>query len=58
VDSTELLQIVGMASALILIIPGIILAVRNRQTAPRNIAIIVAVISVVVLLLWLLVRPR
>ncbi|MFT5181166.1 MAG: hypothetical protein ACI8S3_001045 [Alphaproteobacteria bacterium] len=55
-DSTSLLQIVGMTGALILIVPGVIYGLRNRRTALRNVAIWAAVAGVSVLLFWLQVR--
>ena len=55
-DSTDLLQIVGMTGALILVVPGIIYGLRNRRTALRNVAICAAVIGVSILLFWLQVR--
>ena len=57
-DSTDLLQLTGIVGAVILIIPGIIIGLRNRRTALRNIAIWVALIGVGALLFWLLARPK
>ena len=57
-DSTELLQLVGMTGVLILLIPAVILGLRDRRTALRNIAIWVALIGVAALLFWLLARPK
>ncbi len=57
-NSTQLIQFVGVIAALVLIIPGVIWGLRDRRTAFRNIAIWVALIGVAVLLFWLQVRPR
>lgn len=55
-DSTDLLQLVGMIGALILVVPGVIYAMRDRRRALRNLAIWGALIGVCVLLFWLMVR--
>ena len=57
-NSTQLIQFVGIIAALVLIIPGVIWGLRDRRTALRNIAIWVAIVGVGVLLFWLQVRPR
>ena len=57
-DSTQLLQTVGMIAAAVVVIPGIIWGLRDRKTALRNIAIWAALIAVGALLFWLQVRPR
>ncbi len=57
-NSTQLIQFVGVIAALVLIIPGVIWGLRDRRTALRNIAIWVALIGAAVLLFWLQVRPR
>jgi uncharacterized membrane protein YeaQ/YmgE (transglycosylase-associated protein family) len=56
-NSTQLIQLVGVIGALVLIIPGVIWGLRDRRTALRNIAIWVALIGAAVLLFWLQVRP-
>jgi uncharacterized membrane protein YeaQ/YmgE (transglycosylase-associated protein family) len=56
-NSTQLIQFVGVIGALVLIIPGVIWGLRDRRTALRNIAIWVALIGAAVLLFWLQVRP-
>jgi hypothetical protein len=56
-NSTQLIQFVGVIGALVLIIPGVIWGLRDRRTALRNIAIWVALIGAAALLFWLQVRP-
>ena len=55
-DSTDLLRLVGMIGALILVIPGVIYAFRDRRRALRNLLIWAALIGVSALLFWLMVR--
>ena len=57
-NSTQLLQFVGLIAAAVLVVPGIIWGLRDRRKALRNVAIWVALIAVAVLLFWLQVRPR
>ncbi len=51
-----MLQIVGTTAALILVVPGLIYALRNRQRAVRFLTIGGALVAVSVLLFWLMVR--
>ena len=55
-DSTDLLRLVGMIGALILVVPGVIYAFRDRRRALRNLVIWAALGGVCVLLFWLMVR--
>jgi hypothetical protein len=55
-DSTALLQLVGTVALLLLAVPGLIYALRERRRTKRVVAIGTGLIAASVLLFWLMVR--
>ena len=55
-DSTALLQLVGTVALLLLAVPGLIYALRERPRAKRVFAIGGGLVAASVLLFWLMVR--